>query len=142
MCGMCRESDLLMKIKTCELKGSALDLAVSRATADGGNDGWGWFEISPEGFLFDPLNECIYSPSTVWEQAGPIIEREKYTITFSDNDWYTGWIAATQLPSAYVSVEGTYIADCLQGSTPLEAAMRLLVARKLGPEVEIPGELL
>lgn len=129
-----------MKIKTCELNGKALDFAV--ALLEGATYSRDFDEPVIEWTeKFDtPLR--LYSPSTNWAQGGPIIEREKYTITFSDNDWYTGWVAATQLPSAYVSVEGTYIADCLQGSTPLEAAMRLLVARKLGPEVEIPGELL
>lgn len=131
-----------MKIKTCELTGIALDLAVSRASNPEGNDGWGWFEVDAEGFLFDPLNECRYSPSTLWEQGGPLIELEKYTITLSDNDLYIGWVAATQLPSAYINVEGAYTDDVMSGATPLEAAMRLLVVRNLGPEVEIPDALL
>ena len=123
-----------MKIKTCKLSGAALDFAVSRATAEGGNDGWGWFEISPDGFLFDPLNECLYSPSTLWKQGGKIIERERIQVVFRVTDGNGGgyWVAANLFTDTYG----------YSGATPLLAAMRCYVSSKLGPEVEIPEEIL
>ena len=123
-----------MKIKTAELKGSALNWAVAKSEGHIDN---------PDSWLYQAKETDTehYYPSTSWSIAGPIIEREKYTISFSNSDWYKGWLAATQLPSSYIDDELGYISDCLSGATPLEAAMRLFVTRKLGEEVEIPGEI-
>lgn len=61
--------------------------------------------------------------STDWAQGGPIIEREKIALYLNGEDGWTGedgWKRAT-------------------GFTPLVAAMRCYVARKLGDEVETPA---
>lgn len=116
----------IRKVKVSKLTHAALDLMVSRAGADGGNDGWGWFEQDSEGFLFDPLNECRYSPSTIWEQGGPIIERERICTYFNSDNVWTALIGNKEF----------------NGPTPLIAAMRCFVASKLGDVVDIPVSLL
>ena len=119
-----------MKIKVNEASGVVLDLLVSRAGANGGNDGWGWFEFDAEGYLFDPLNECRYSPSTDWAQGGPITEREQIATrrsgAYAENFW---------------SASKGFSDDKTYGPTPLIAALRCYVASKLGDEVEVPEEL-
>lgn len=115
-----------MKIKTSELTGPALDFAVSKADNPPGQDGWGWWERDEQGFLFDPLNECRYSPSTDWAQGGPIIERE--------------WISIWQVGKNYWKADLSGLCSN-DGPTPLIAAMRCYCYAKLGEYVDIPEEL-
>ena len=105
----------MMKVKTSDLTGAALDWAVAKC----------------EGF--DLLNiyghiQIAFCPrySTDWAQGGPIIERE--TIATHKKTGTNYWVA----------VSTTKIET---GSTPLIASMRCYVASKLGDEVEIPQEL-
>ena len=109
-----------MNIKTSELTGAALDWAVAKC------------EGKATGFEYT-LNEAIvlvgldqYSPSELWAQGGPIIEREKIGTDYAQEE---DWAARTpEYQWAY-------------GPTPLSAAMRCYVASKLGDEVEVPDEL-
>lgn len=66
-----------------------------------------------------------YSPSTNWEQGGPIIEREEISIELVSGEW----------------VSQIHLNRGEQGPTPLIAAMRCYVASKLGDEIDIPEEL-
>ena len=66
--------------------------------------------------------------STNWAQGGPIIEREKIDI----GTYRGAWRAAK-----HVSITPTYAT----GPTPLIAAMRCLVASKMGDDIEITKEL-
>lgn len=102
-------------MKTSELIGPALDWAV--AVADG------WEYENPE-TPADPNR--LWKPSIKWGQGGPIIARERITITASGGG--TTWMCEND--------SGYWIAP-----TPLIAAMRCFVASKLGDEVEIPEEL-
>ena len=122
-----------MIVKTSELTGIALDWAVAVAegyTCKGES-------ITRNNPLDDGALEHVwikdYSPSTVWAQGGPIIEREGISIVL---DWdVVGeflW-GATRIEGPAVSSE--------QGPTPLIAAMRCYVASKLGDEVAIPDGL-
>lgn len=123
-----------MKIKTSELFGSALDWAVTWAQHPSGPTGEGWYERDADGKLFDPLNECTVSPSTIWEQGGPIIEREKISL-----DALTGYSEPMWMANVFDYEDLT----CrMYGPTPLIAAMRCYVASKLGDEVDIPETLL
>ena len=103
-----------MKIKTQDLTGPALDLAVARALY-----GYDYQQVIP-----------FFNPSINWNQGGPLIEREGVSLTkFPDY-----WEAQGDGPP--------YHDDTLHtGPTPLIAAMRCYVASKLGDEVEIPEEL-
>ena len=64
-----------------------------------------------------------YTPSTNWEQGGPIIERECISLKAIATEpvhWQAGFFGQ------------------IKGPTALIAAMRCFVASKLGAEVEIP----
>jgi hypothetical protein len=110
-----------MNIKTSELTGAALDWAVAKCEgAINGND----LDI---GFIL----EGGYSPSTVWAQGGPIIEREGISVDRIGGAW-----------TADISDSvGGYIEHTESGPTPLIAAMRCYVASKLGDTVDVPEEL-
>ena len=106
-------------MKTSELTGAALDWAVAKCEgAVGANDRLPW-----------------YAPSTDWVSGGPIIERERITLScWSIHS--TPWKA---------SIEGDTDAGVdlyvEHGTTPLIAAMRCYVASKLGDDVYVPEEL-
>lgn len=103
-----------MRVKTNELTGAALDWAVAKCA-----------EL-PFPFAYDDYGrEYPVSPSTLWIQGGPIIEREKITTEWTGEDWM-----------GYIRHDEEFF-----GPTPLIAAMRCYVASKLGDEVEIPEEL-
>lgn len=123
-------------MKTAELEGLALDWAVAKVEG----------ELRPIGdvllqdgrlYLIEPGNHeqndvwRNYSPSSSWEQGGPIIERERILVQPEIGKEGAGnaWSA--------IAIEGF---ECF-GSTPLIAAMRCYVASKFGEEVEIPKEL-
>ena len=133
-----------MIVKTRDLDGIALDWAVAKcegrtvkldpmgfgpSVPEGGP--WIW-ENSESGHLkscYWRIGPPGYSPSTIWAQGGPIVERERIRIDPRKGQWEaTIWNeAATQNP-AYAP-------------TPLIAAMRCYATSKLGDEVEIPREL-
>ncbi len=125
-----------MKIKTSGLFGSALDWAVTWAQHPSGPTGEGWYERDADGKLFDPLNECTVSPSTIWEQGGPIIERECIEIIRGNPLYFP---KGNENGDFY---EPLWIAGKQHGQTPLIAAMRCYVASKLGDEVDVPETLL
>jgi hypothetical protein len=107
-----------MKIKTSELTGAALDWAVMRSQT--GNADY-WLEK-----WVDPTRRFLCeSASTNWAHGGPIIERERITLS----DTVTGWVAG------YNGTLNSF------GPTPLIAAMRCYVASKLGDEVDVPEEM-
>jgi hypothetical protein len=108
-----------MKVKTSELEGAALDWAVAKAEKR--TD----LRVDEDGEL---VGQDDFDYSTDWAQGGPIIEREKITVRFWENEPFV---------HAYMwNREGW-----LEGPTPLIAAMRCFVASKLGEEVEIPEEV-
>ena len=115
-----------MKIKTSELTGASLDWAVAQCV------------YKKKGYKFQLVDDCsepvAYSPSTNWEQGGPIIEREKIQIVFSIVDSSGGgyWVAANLFTDTY---------GC-SGKAPLIAAMRCFVSSTIGDKVEVPNELL
>jgi len=102
-----------MKIKTQDLTGPALDLAVARAL-------YGYEFKQPLPF---------FNPSVEWNQGGPLIEGEGISLEWSGWGGDEQWIACLKHD------------DEFKGPTPLVAAMRCYVASRLGDEVEIPEEL-
>ena len=115
----------MAKIKTGELTGPALDWAAQeieyqRMVAEG--------EHIKQWALDDHRAGASISPySTDWLWGGQILEREGISIYRMTSDW-----SAAYIPSGAAQ----------DGPTPLIAAMRCLVAAKLGDEVEVPDELL
>ena len=102
----------MMKIKTNQLTGAALDWAVTK--------------IEAERKLFTIYPQYITPYSTDWAQGGPIIEREKTAIK---ENGYGHWFAKVGA------------GKWMHGPTPLIAAMRCYVASKLGDYIDIPEEL-
>jgi hypothetical protein len=101
-----------MKLKTSDLEGVALDWAVAQARIDG---------------AFEHYATPGWSPSTVWSQGGPIIEREGITIEYeADPQKWCACIMADQE---------------VYGPTALIAAMRCYVASTLGETVEVPDDI-
>lgn len=114
-------------MKTSELTGAALDWAVAKC--EGHNV---FIKRAPVQVMYTPKGKrswYIYTPSTNWAQGGPIIEREKIGLTYSDS--IPCWYATSQQGKRFLRL----------GETPLIAAMRCHVASNMGNEVNIPEEL-
>jgi len=108
-------------MKTSELIGLPLDLAVGLAMGRKPNDfGWWWDN---------------FKPSTNWAQGGPIIGQESIEIRKGNPLYFP---QGNDLGDYY---EPLWLAGKQHGPTPLVAAMRCYVASVLGDEVEIPEEL-
>ena len=123
-------------MKTCKLTGISLDWAVSKCegytlTTDGVSQLVKKNEKSQVlgSYTTDQGIPYGYSPSSRWEQGGPIVERERIILGYINN-----------LSCAKFNVQGHNALEF--GQTPLVAAMRCYVASKLGSEVEVPRELI
>ena len=101
-----------MNIKTSELTGAALILAVQQCEASRKDIDFAWWTEE-------------YDPTTNWAQGGPIIGRVGISITHQVSRW------AAQTDDDLFAY----------GPTPLVAAMRCYVAFILGDEVDVPEEL-
>ena len=116
-----------MKIKTSELTGPALDWAVAK--------------YADKHVSIGDIHWRNYSPSTNWAQGGPIIERER--IKVAPNLGGT-WLGQIRHETTHPLVDKPVLAGWTNkhGPTPLIAAMRCLVASKLGDKIEVPDELI
>ena len=114
-------------MKTSELTGAALDWAVQQYESVRKDIDLAWWTED-------------YSPSTIWAQAGPIIEREKIEIRWSNNQWIAMWWADNSGMAKHPAQRFLHNRQTT-GETPLIAAMRCYVAAKMGEEVDVPAEL-
>lgn len=73
----------------------------------------------------------LWSVSTNWEQAGPIIEREGITLSKTAHGFWEAYKRPAPLEECY------QVHDA-----PLIAAMRCYVFSKMGEVVEIPDDLI
>lgn len=111
-------------MKTSELTGAALDWAVTKAEgfdhAVTSNEWgmWGW--------------------ATDWAQGGPIIERERITLAWGEEE--QDWFACLGDSRRFEDDAPDGLTKLL-APTPLIAAMRCYVASKLGDEIDLPKEL-
>lgn len=117
-----------MKIKTSELIGAKLDLAVAKAAEipTGVMSGILYRKDLP-GDTYGP--GPIFKPSTDWSHGGPLLDHFSVEITGVAD----GSIAA--------NVGSVGVIKYQHGDTILIAAMRAIVAAKLGEEIEVPEEL-
>lgn len=118
-------------MKTSELTGAALDWAVAKCD----KDMLELYYCDDEPLYLEeaPDYHQEWSPSTNWAQGGPIIEREWLDVTPwpNESDEEIRWQCNQHdVPDC-----------CYYGPTPLIAAMRCLVASKMGNEIEIPEGL-
>ena len=127
-------------MKTSELQGAALDWAVAKC------EGREVSVIGDSVLLWVGKDSNIdYEPSIAWAQGGPIIEREGIHLASYQSCWTATLWKNPNLRGNYGSraahEENPIIVLHKSGETPLIAAMRVDVARKLGEEVEVPHEL-
>lgn len=110
-------------MKTSELIGPGLNWAVFKA-------------MNAEGFFWAAIKanyaKWKTEASTNWNVGGPVIERERISISDPAGD---------VLNSGQWMAKKRFTAFAAYGPTPLIAAMRCFVASKLGDEIEIPKEL-
>jgi len=118
------------------LSGAALDWAVAHCEGlpirkdpmgfgGGVEEGgyWIWDDGVPSKARYELIGRN-YSPSTKWEQVGPLIDRHGISIWKTGGSWHARDFEAPNL--------------VLEGSTPLVAAMRFFVASRLGTHVDVP----
>ena len=123
----------MLKIKTGKLTGVALDWVVAKCINS--LDQIELEKVSGEVVLYVPDLCCHFEPSICWTQGGPIIEREKISISEVPPSIGSGW-QASKAPTSPLGFKTFAL-----GSSPLIAAMRCYVSSKLGDNVEIPKEL-
>lgn len=111
-------------MRTSDLQGAQLNLWCARA------EGWTRDLIVP--FQWHHKTNGLYSLedglqfSSDWALGGPIIERERITLTWLEHQWFA------ELAQDRIVVAAPYFS----GSTALEAAMRAYVDSKFGSEVD------
>lgn len=126
----------MIKIKTSELAGRALAWAVARCEGyiygDAGN---GLITLYEKGY--PKMSASCWHPEELWQQAGPIIERENIDLR-GPRPVFPQWTATIWDYSDSIAREAFYA----HGPTPMVAAMRCFVYSKMRGKVEVPEELL
>ena len=119
------EKEHFVKHKTSELTGALLDAAVMKAAN----------RTDPTVDMGRSFHYRKWEPSTVWEDGGPIIERERISLEAPNEHDYGSdqWTADFEHSARSDGVQRSYGS----GSTPLVAAMRAYCHAKLGDEVEL-----
>jgi hypothetical protein len=110
-------------MKTSELTGAALDLAVAMCELKTTGDKGALIHLIGYG-------KPIPNYSSDWAQGGPIIEREEISVNWASGQW-----------QAHTANDQDEYEQIEYGPTPLVAAMRCYVASKLGETVNVPEEL-
>ncbi|WP_369072882.1 phage protein NinX family protein [Burkholderia gladioli] len=123
-------------MKVEDLSGVRLDYWVARAEHHALSCDWDQGEFILIGTGAGDLKR--FSPSTVWSDGGPIIEREQISIWRYDwtvRDPINTWFATTNGVHGWDdgSIVGVGSESC--GETALIAAMRAYVAYKFGDKV-------
>lgn len=129
-----------MKVKVSEATGPVLDWMVAEALKPSVNtpERFGIATFGPlfgKGYLYPCFGTRKYSPSTDWNEGGPIIERERICADWLGSEWSA---------KSWARLDGKVLHQTgyAYGPTPLIAAMRCFVTSKLGDEVDVPEELL
>jgi hypothetical protein len=129
-----------IEVKTADLIGPALDWAVAMAEGakperpHDGQVSFGSVHLLCGSDQERGFHAPFYSPSTDWSQGGPLIARERIGLWPTSN----GYFAEKRHFGRHHKAGRSYG----EGPTSLIAAMRCLVAAKLGDTVQVPEELL
>ena len=131
----------MKRIKVSEATPIQLDYLVAIAKGDSVvekhfGDFQGFYVVI-DSDLFSKVGRS-YSPSSRWNQGGPIIEREHLDVCWIPaNEYFPAcWVVRTPRPESHRDFWVTGY-----GPTPLIAAMRCFVISRLGDTVEVPEEL-
>jgi hypothetical protein len=116
-----------MKIQTAELSGVALNWAVSKARG---------LKVDPAAWLTVYRVDSMYNFSTDWTAGGPLLEEciEAGMLIERVDPRYLNVPKFKATLERWESVH--------RGDTLLVTTCRCYVAQKLGPEVEVPDEVL
>jgi hypothetical protein len=114
-----------VKAQTQDLTGAALDWAAAICVGGKVRTEFGVFLNRGRGYEY-------FTPSTSPEQAERIIKSKRIAIKLSDGYGGPAYKWAASMPSGHMAT----------GPTKSIAALRCLVASKLGDEVNVPDELL
>lgn len=119
-----------MKVKAGDLTGVAFDWAVALVEKELAELGGQVHVVNGELRVYEDTTDEPWSPLTNWAQGGPIIEWRMVTVGPANCEGY----------EAYPHPKGN---QSYWGNTPLEAAMRCVVATAVGDdtELEIPEHL-
>lgn len=144
-----------MIIKTEDLNGPALDWAVAKCEGFTPVEHTRLATVMVERKnargVMQPEHISALCFSTNWSLGGPIIERECLAIFpgiyVKPMFWCAVQVPGGSQPFSLRDLDGEaawYFTEdeVMVGPTPLVAAMRCLVASKLGDEVEVPEELI
>lgn len=134
-----------MNIKTSELEGVALNWVVAQCVGEAienlGGDLW------RKSYMADEHPKWF--PSNNWQQAGPIIEAAEIglmppRLRIAPNGQKLGTKEDGWFATLYSECDDGQSLPSISsfGSTPLIAALRCYVTRKLGEVVDVPKELL
>ncbi|NIL19711.1 phage protein NinX family protein [Pseudomonas sp. AN3A02] len=117
-----------VEVNTGDLSGAALDWAVAKAAGEKVTvmPGMAW----KTHHVWTAGSFKLYSPTTDWSQAGPVIEK----IKIGFGPVRSGWVAHPHRPNAPT--------EWLNAGEPLVAICRAIVADKLGMSVRVPKELM
>ncbi|CAD0266037.1 conserved hypothetical protein [Pseudomonas veronii] len=119
-----------IEAKTCELAGAALDWAVAKADGEQLVDFDGKHSVIT-GFRLNPIRTPGgYTPSTDWNQGGPLIFEYRVNLIEVNEDSWEDWVSGQE--------EHRYKG----GDAPLVAICRAVVASQLGDTVTVPAILL
>lgn len=141
-----------MRYRVEALAGALLDAAVAKANGDTALPNFVMYQPHPKAqaepclrMQFDPEGPAHYYNhttdfamwvalrySTEWDRGGPIIERERIDLSYSEGE-YKGVIGCMAWKQYGRLTESHQF-----GTTGLQAAMRAYVASKFGEEVELP----
>ena len=108
-----------MKIRVSELAGAKLDYWVAKAEGEEPALTSGGMPVCV--IKVKPA-EWTYSPSTLWEQGGPLVEKHRVSVSWFD--FGNAWISTDKKCKVQL------------GQTPLEAICRAVVSSVYGEEVE------
>ncbi|MBV1814503.1 DUF2591 domain-containing protein [Pseudomonas viridiflava] len=111
-----------VEVKTADLVGAALDWAVAKVEGDKR------LQTTRRQFGLNVPVRVVPNYSTHWNHIGPLIEKFRVSIIYSDE---------TCDPCAWTDSTAPW-----HGSTSLVAACRAIVASVLGETVSVPKELL
>lgn len=144
----------LIKVKTADLTGAALDWSVAIAigfSSDGcsGNTMRRWTGAAKETLetvrLFGDADilGTLFSPSTDWAQGGPLLAELMDSSQYAITPFCNGGFAISNTDNEGFPYSGNTKEGCFEviGDDLLTVTCRAVVARKLGDEVDVPAEL-
>ncbi len=120
-----------MKVKTEKLTGAALDWAVALAEGLTVFVGMNHTLTGPAVRELGVEDEPVLSPSSDWTLSGALIERESISLFPNQGGWFSSMVHNNEVDGTVQNFIGT-------GSSPLLAALRCFVAKRIGDEVDLP----